>query len=844
MKETRIRYRGISLLLVFVFIIASLPLSVTALGADETSLPNTQDGYTQEYGYTITEDESRREENVKHFKLEDGSYQAIVYGDAVHKKDADGKWQDIDNTLALQNVKNTSRYTTTDSRVSFADAFSPSRQMMTINENGYSVSLSLITNEKTNSSTTKVVNHASRSEQLKQNAATTSFKKLTTIDNKTTIKYENIIKNIDLEYILISNKVKENIIVKEICDNYRYVFTLEVEGLVAKLNENGIIGLCDAKSGEAKYAIPAPFMYDANGEKSYDISYALKDIGNGKYELTVTADEKWINTSERAFPVVIDPSVTSGSVALDTFVNVAAPNDNYGTWDVWVAGSHTGFIKCNMPTLPSGAIITSATLSSAYYYMSGVTGRRIIGAYQMTGAWDEYTITYNTLYSAYGSSLGISSTLLSIAGATAAPDITFTNPKPITFDVTSIVQLWYNGTTNNGIALKHYSGSPTAPGGTNTGTIIISWDAQTAYTSYYTISYIASLDGTYYLKNGYASKYMQIDDGDAPAYSTNQARMELWGFSGDAHQKWVFTNLANGYYKITSAKSGKALSVQAAYVDEDEEALVQETYSGAYRQQWRIVRNSAGRYILYPRSGEAYPTNWAMSAGINFFGITDGLNVEQRPYTNNSEYKDEWLLEKVASSSVEREIQQWLTWCWVTSARMFSKHYRSSVTKTQSEAVAYIKNNIPDRYFEGGTNTEIVNAIKYFTDGLPTLNPVSCIHEVYDEKTLIEIIDANHVIAVGRQKYSDLTDPTSSSTAHEILIYGYINYTYTVGNTVVNDLRFLIRDPWGTSSDYMMSYEKLFNGRSPRANETPDEYIWIDCVILNDIYSLIPYYFG
>ena len=42
----------------------------------------------------------RREANVKHFALKDGSYTAVMYNSAVHTQDAEGNWQDIDNRLS------------------------------------------------------------------------------------------------------------------------------------------------------------------------------------------------------------------------------------------------------------------------------------------------------------------------------------------------------------------------------------------------------------------------------------------------------------------------------------------------------------------------------------------------------------------------------------------------------------------------------------------------------------------------------------------------------------------------------------------------------------------------
>lgn len=47
----------------------------------------------------LSEVVSRREENVKHFDLGHGRFQAVAYGNAVHRKDENGVWQDIDNRL-------------------------------------------------------------------------------------------------------------------------------------------------------------------------------------------------------------------------------------------------------------------------------------------------------------------------------------------------------------------------------------------------------------------------------------------------------------------------------------------------------------------------------------------------------------------------------------------------------------------------------------------------------------------------------------------------------------------------------------------------------------------------
>lgn len=80
---------------VYAKIVDSLDTSTTDTANDETT------GGTEGQIYkTIFEVVELREETVKHFRTEDGTYVAAQYDYPVHKLDANGEWQDIDNTLA------------------------------------------------------------------------------------------------------------------------------------------------------------------------------------------------------------------------------------------------------------------------------------------------------------------------------------------------------------------------------------------------------------------------------------------------------------------------------------------------------------------------------------------------------------------------------------------------------------------------------------------------------------------------------------------------------------------------------------------------------------------------
>lgn len=158
---------------------------------------------------------------------------------------------------------------------------------------------------------------------------------------------------------------------------------------------------------------------------------------------------------------------------------------------------------------------------------------------------------------------------------------------------------------------------------------------------------------TYFIKNAHSQTYMQVDDNDSGDYSSSGSIMELWDFNGELYQRWFINDLGNGYFSIICERSHLALSVQSDCLDQDRKALVQEAYVGADRQQWRLSLTSRNTYVIRPKSANNYSTDWCMCAGVDFLGITAGLNVEQRAYTNDNNYKDEWILQRCDQSAVQ-----------------------------------------------------------------------------------------------------------------------------------------------------------------------------------------------
>lgn len=411
--------------------------------------------------------ESLRDENTKHFRLSDGTYQAVEYGDSVHRMNSNGEWEEIDNSLSDTN----GYLATKNARVKFAKKITGNESIYTLHEGNYKITLSL--NEAINKTAGVVTNHCAEDESM------TQLQKLQTVDHiSSTILYENILDGIDIEYVIISNDIKENIIVKECSDTYNFVFTLSLNGLTAKLHDNEII-LSDTNTEEIVGTIPAPYMYDAAGEYSNNVSCTLTDLNNGKYELTVSADNTWINDTDREFPVVIDPTLTDIAQQNDTYVNNNQPTKTYGQeHKLFVSDIETAYYQFTTPSLPDGVHITSASVRIPYYYTVANDLAISVGIYQVTSSWSEYGMTWNNKPATATSPLDTES-LYADGALEASPDYAI-------FTVTNYVKSWYadTATPNYGFALKRR-------GGDNNSVIFIAREKMQKY-SQLTINYTES----------------------------------------------------------------------------------------------------------------------------------------------------------------------------------------------------------------------------------------------------------------------------------------------------------------------------------------------------------------
>lgn len=145
-------------------------------------------------------------------------------------------------------------------------------------------------------------------------------------------------------------------------------------------------------------------------------------------------------------------------------------------------------------------------------------------------------------------------------------------------------------------------------------------------------------DGTYLIRSGVNSNF--VVDVTAGAM-TNGTNIQLYSFNNSNAQKYEITYLNNGYYKIVSTRSGKALDVTAGSASSGTN-VQQYSRNGTAAQQWKIFPNDDGTYCLMCKCGGTFLDVFAGNA-------VNGQNVWV--YRGNGSMAQMFSFEKTTKNS-------------------------------------------------------------------------------------------------------------------------------------------------------------------------------------------------
>ena len=273
----------------------------------------------------------------------------------------------------------------------------------------------------------------------------------------------------NLNYDVTNSGVKESVVLDSAPTSApSYTFTLDVApGLVPQMANDGAVSVVDEQGAEV-FFMPAPFMFDASDTSASEpVASALTQDGSA-WKMTLTPDWSWLSSSERTYPVTIDPTVVvSGNAQTgDCWIEEAAKTtDHCGAQHVYSGSDSAGLgrralFRFYTSSVPTDAVIQSASLS--FYLDKDSTRNSNSTTYELrrvaSGAnWSWPTWNRASSSQAWttpgGDFSGTSSQTVTTTGQTSGWK---------TWDdanVISWVQGWAaNPSTNNGVAIKRTSG--------------------------------------------------------------------------------------------------------------------------------------------------------------------------------------------------------------------------------------------------------------------------------------------------------------------------------------------------------------------------------------------------
>lgn len=420
----------LSLLLVLLIVFNS----ISSISAEEETK---EEYYGPINGVEVT---TLREEYGKHYALPDGTMQYIGSSRRVHFKDSNGVFQEFDNTVIDEiyfDGENTYAYTNqaSDLVCRFSENNEQSSNIAMIEYGGTKLTIGL-------------PETSFQVEDIKDTDVTSLLPGL--VDTEDSILY-NTNTGAHILYYITSEALKEYLLIDNPdCLEYRYLLTFD--NLYPVESENGVLFLDE--SNQLVFDMSGLYAFDMNQEYSDAVQLRSYQVEEGQLEVIVTIDSEWALSQDRAYPIIVDPSVTiSGpSSTSDAFISSTNSNTNYGSNTLLRTGNFSTYGICRsalyfgLPNIDP-TLILSATISIKK--SSGSTPA--VTAYALQGSWGESSIKW--------SNAPYMSTTIHSSTSASAPSL---GTNWYSMPASDIISSWINGTLSNyGVMLKESSDDTT-----------------------------------------------------------------------------------------------------------------------------------------------------------------------------------------------------------------------------------------------------------------------------------------------------------------------------------------------------------------------------------------------
>ncbi len=149
-------------------------------------------------------------------------------------------------------------------------------------------------------------------------------------------------------------------------------------------------------------------------------------------------------------------------------------------------------------------------------------------------------------------------------------------------------------------------------------------------------------DGTYYIKNVNAQKYLTVAENKAAA-GTN---VEISAFTGNDGQKWTVKNTGDGYMTLTSSLGNFMLDITNGSPEDNANAIIYHGYSGDAQKFVAYSTNTANVCTIATKVSNGTKVLDAYAKGT-----ANGTNIMQ--WTLNNGTNQQFIFEPVLSNTPE-----------------------------------------------------------------------------------------------------------------------------------------------------------------------------------------------
>lgn len=460
------------------------------------------------------EEISLRDENVKHFNLGSNRYQAVVYSEPVHFRNSESDaWQEIDNTLeetVTAQGRQVLRNRANRMKVEFPQQMDGGN-MASITENGRTLAWRFEKEAQPVQAVARTGAELKQERLVKQAQKMPKFvgrtvESLRSADLAAEIEtaqeqrgdvdrlkaeniYEEVLPGVSVRYTVMSDRVKEDIILSNAEALSRAAIRLP-KAFEYEMTDAAQLLVKDVQSGEVVFMMDAPLVYDAKGKETL-AQVVLTDAGE-YVRMEYVIDPLFM--ADAVYPVTIDPVIHSTNAVhniQDTTLGEGQSARPY-TADHLKIGKYGGTLRCvgllQFETLaipPAGNTIVSAVLQM--HTMSGSTSN-VVAAYEVLKPWE----------SANANWLNFNPDDTSNVSDQALECVSGKSSGWLSFDLTNLYRKWITRnaagvSNNNGVAFRTPNNMP----GNNYTQLHSSDASNTSYRPVMYVNYIshAGLEG-------------------------------------------------------------------------------------------------------------------------------------------------------------------------------------------------------------------------------------------------------------------------------------------------------------------------------------------------------------